>query len=199
MISQLFNKLNRRAKIISCVAIFILIIIIFEKLFLSSLYQSIKKVNSELSEKNEKLIKYYSVIGRKELYEKKLKELNVSYKSLEKQFFSSKTEDLALAELQKFVKTIAKKNGIIVSTSSIAKKSEVINEDPHLVLIHTKFEIKDVDKMRKVQSFLYDIEYEAEKHISIDNIKIKETGFGMSKGAYISITISAIAKLEVNT
>ncbi len=199
MISQLFNKLNLRAKIISCVAIFIIIAIIFDKLFLSSLYQSFKEVNSEFSEKNEKLIKYYSVIGNKGLYEKKLEELKVSYNSLEVQFFSSKTEDLALAKLQTFVKNIAKKNGIIVSTSSIAKKSEIIIEDPHLILIHTKYEIKDVNKMKKIQSFLYDIEYEAEKHISIDNIKIKETGFGMSKGAHVSITISAIAKLEVNT
>jgi len=199
MISRFFNKLNIRAKVFSCVAIFIIIAIIFDKLFLSSLYQSFKDINYKLSEKNEKLIKYYSVIGKKRLYEKKLEELKVSYNSLEEQFFSSKTEDLALAKLQTFVKNIAKKNGIIVSTSSIARKSEVVTEDPHLILIHTKFEIKDVEKMRKVQSFLYDIEYEAKKHISIDDIKIKESGFGRSKGAYVSITISAIAKIEVNT
>lgn len=178
---------------------FILVAIIFDKLLVSPLCKSIKESKEELSLKSDLLKKYNSVIGMKVFYEKKLDELKVSYNNIEEQLFSYKTEDLAQAKIQEFVKNIAKKNGIIVSRSSKRGKGRVISENPRLMLVYTNFEIKDADKIKKVQSFLYDIEYEVNKHISIEDLKIRNSGFGMSKGVSITITLSSIAKLEVDT
>lgn len=196
MIKKYLDKLSTRAKIFACVAIVILAAIIFDKLFLVPLYQSIREVNEELSLKKDLLEKYSSIISTKELYEKKWKELKVSYDSFEKQFFPCRTKDLAQAKIQGFVKNIARKNGIIISRSS-ARKGEIISESSHLMLVTANFEINDVDKIKKIQSLLYDIEYEIDKRILINDVKIRSTGFGISKGVYVSITLSAIAKLEV--
>lgn len=191
-VEQYLSKLNRRTIILSSIVMFILIVMFANKVLFSPLYSSIKKANEELSSKSDMLMKYYAVIGNEELYREKLEELMDSYNVLENKFFQFSTEDLAQAKIQEFVKNIAKKNGIVVSRSS-AKKGVTISEEPHLMLIYASFEISSVDKTEKLQSFLYDIEYEAEKHILIDDLKVRSTGFGISKGIYISITLSAIA------
>ena len=67
-------------------------------------------------------------------------------------------------KLQEIIKSVTRKNGIIVSRSS-SKQGKLITENPFLMLIHAKVEINDVDKMSKIQSFLYNIEYENEKLI----------------------------------
>lgn len=198
MIGHFLNKLNRRAKIFSLVAIFILAAILFDSFLLGPLYKSMGEINENLALKKEMLAKYNSIIGMKGLYEKKLDKIKVSYNSLEKQFFIFSTADLAQAKIQEFVKNIARKNGVIVSRSS-ARKGELIQESPYLILIHTNIEISGIDKMKKVQSFLYDIEYESDKHISINDVKIRTAGFGASNGVYVTITLSAIAKLKVKT
>ena len=194
-VGQYLSKLNRRTIILSSIVMIILIVMFANKVLFSPLYGSIKKVNEELSSKSDMLMKYHAVIGNEELYIEKLEELMDSYNVLENKFFQFSTEDLAQAKIQEFVKNIAKKNEIVVSRSS-AKKGVTINEEPHLMLIYANFEISNVDKAEKLQSFLYDLEYEAEKHILIDDLKVRGTGFGTAKGLYITITLSAIAALE---
>ncbi len=198
MIKQFLSKFNTRTIVFSGIAIIILIVIFLDKLFLSPLYHSIKKLDEELSLKNDLLVKYYSNIDMKELYKNTLDEMRVSYNSLENKFFLCKTEDLAQAQLQEFIKNVARRNGIIVSRSS-AKKGKIITEEPRLMLIHAKFETNDVDKMEKVQSFLYKIEYENEKLIFIEDLKLRSSGFEISRGVSASITLFTIAKLETKT
>ena len=97
--------------------------------------------------------------------------------------------------MQEFIKSVARKNGILVSRSS-SKKGKVITDKPSLMLIHAKVEINDVDKMAKIQSFLYNIEYENEKLIFVDELKLRSSGFDISIGVSATITLSTIAKLE---
>ena len=195
MKNQLVNKFNKRTIVFSGIAIFILMVIILDTLFLSPLFHSIRKLDDTLSMKSNLLEKYRSILGKKELYEKTLEELESSYSTLEKFFFLSKTEDLAQANLQEFIKSVARKNGILVSRSS-SKKGKVITDKPSLMLIHAKVEINDVDKMAKIQSFLYNIEYENEKLIFVDELKLRSSGFDISIGVSATITLSTIAKLE---
>ena len=194
-IGQFINNLNRRTKIFSGIAVFIFIMIILDRVFFSHLYHSTSKLDEELSLKRGLLTKYYATIGMKETYKKKLNELRTSYSSIENKLFVCRTVDLAQAKLQEFVKNVARRNGIIVSRSS-AKKGEIINEHSHLMLIYGNFEIHDIDKIKRLQSFLYNIEYKNKKLIFIDDLKIKGTGFDATKGVSISIRLFTIAKLE---
>jgi hypothetical protein len=195
-INQFINNLNKRTKIFSGIAVFIFIMIILDRLFFSHLYHSTSKLDEELALKRDLLTKYYSTIGMKGTYKKKLNELKASYSSIENKLFLCQTVDLAMGELQEFVKNVARKNGIIVSRSS-AKKGEIINEQSHLMFIYGDFEINDIDKIKRFQSFLHDIEYKNEKLIFVENLKIKGTGFDATRGISISIKLFTIAKLEV--
>jgi hypothetical protein len=134
----------------------------------------------------------------KDSYEKKLNELKDSYNSIENRLFQCKTEDLAQAKLQEFVKNVARQNGLIVSRSS-AQKGEIINDDPHLMLVYAKVEINDIDKIKKLQKFLYNVEYEKEKFIFIDDLKIRGVGFDTTKGVTTTIKLFTIAKIETKT
>ncbi len=195
MISQLLNRFNKRTIIFSSIAIVILIVIIFDRLSFSPFFHSIKNIDEELSLKKNLLIKYNTTISMKDSYEKKLNELKDSYKSIENRLFQSKTEDLAQAELQEFVKSVARQNGLIVSRSS-AQKGEIISDEPHLMLVYAKVEIDDIDRIKKLQKFLYDIEYEKKKLILVDDLKIRGIGFDTTKGVSTTIKLFTIAELE---
>jgi hypothetical protein len=127
-------------------------------------------------------------------YVMKLKELRDSYKSIENRLFQCKTEDLAQAELQEFLKSVARQNGLIVSRSS-AQKGEIISDDAHLMLVYAKVEIDDIDRIKKLQKFLYDIEYEKKKFIFIDDLKIRGIGFDTTKGVSTTIKFFTIARI----
>ncbi len=193
MMGQLLNKFNKRTIIFSCIAIVILMVIILDKLSFGSFFQS-NNMDEELSLKKDLLVKYNTVISMKDSYEKKLNELKDSYKSIENRLFQCKTEDLAQAKLQEFIKSVARQNGLIVSRSS-AQKGEIISDEPHLMLVYAKVEINDIDKIKKLQEFLYDVEYEKKKLIFIDDLKLRSSGFEISRGVSASITLFTIAKL----
>lgn len=195
MIKKETGKSNLRIYIFSIIAIIILIVVIIDKLSFNPLLNTSNDVDEELSLKNELLVKYQFLVSKKDSYQKKLDELKDSYTSFEKKLFLCKTEDLAQAKLQQFVKNIARKSGIVVSRCS-SKKGEIINSDPQLFLIHANFEIKDIDKIRKLQTFLYNIEHDKEKLILIEDLKIKSTGFGTVKGVSMSIKLFTIARLQ---
>ncbi|MCP5005523.1 MAG: hypothetical protein GY941_16530, partial [Planctomycetes bacterium] len=192
---QILSKFNKRTTIFLGIAVLILLVLVLDSLFFSPLLHSIRKLDDKLSSKSELLLKYRSNIGNKKLYQQTLDELKSSYGSLEEYFFLSKTEDLAQAKLQEYIKGVARKNGIIVSRSS-SKKGKLITERPHLMLIHAKVEINDVDKMAKIQSFLHNIEYKNEKIIFVDDLKLRSSGFDVSRGVSATITLSTIAKLN---
>ncbi len=193
MMGQLLNKFNKRTIIFSCIAMVILIVIILDRLSFGSFFQS-NNMDEELSLKKDLLVKYNTVISMKDSYEKKLNELKDSYKSIENRLFRCKTGDLAQAKLQEFIKSVARQNGLIVSRSS-AQKGEIISDKPHLMLVYAKVEINDIDKIKKLQEFLYDVEYEKKKLIFIDDLKLRSSGFEISRGVSASITLFTIAKL----
>ncbi len=194
-ISQLLNRFNKRAIILLSIAIVILIVIVLGRLSFSPFFHSIKNIDEELSLKKDLLIKYDTTISMKDSYKKKLNELKDSYKSIENRLFQCKTENLAQAKLQEFVKSVARQNGLIVSRSS-AQKGEIISDDPHLMLVYAKVEIDDIDRIKKLQTFLYDIEYEKKKLIFVDDLKIRGIGFDTTKGITTTIKLFTIAKLE---
>ena len=195
MMRQQLAKLNKRTVIFLSIAVVLLIVIIFDRLSFNPFHNASGNLNDELALKKELFIKYNTAISKKDSYEKQLNKLKDTYNSLEKKFIQSKTEDLAQAKLQDYIKSAARKSGLIISRSS-AQKVEIINDEPHLMLVYARVEINDIDKIKKLQKFLYNIEYYNEKLIFIDDLKIKSTGFTTTKGVSATIKLFAIAKLE---
>ena len=195
MMNQLLSKLNKRAIIFLCIAMVILIVVIFDRLSFSPFSHSFNNIDEELSLKKELLMKYNTAISMKDSYEKKLDELKGFYNSIENRFFQNKTEDLAQAKLREYVKNVARRSGLIVSRSS-AQKGKIISGDPQLMLVYARVEIADIDRIKKLQKFLYSIEHKKEKLVFVDDFKIRGTGFDMEKGVSATITLFAIAELD---
>jgi hypothetical protein len=198
MIGQLLNKLNKRTIILLSIAVVILFVVIFDRLSFLPFSHSLKNMDEGLSLKKDLLMKYNTAISMKDSYEKKLNELRGSYNSIENKLFQSKTEDLAQAKLQGYVKDIARRSGLIISRSS-AQKGKIISDDRHLMLVYVRVEISDIDRIKKLQKFLYNIEYDKEKFLFVDDLKIKGVGFDTTKGVSAIIKLFTLAKLEAKT
>jgi hypothetical protein len=191
----MMQQLNKRTLIFLSIAVVLLFVIVCDQLSFNPLNSSSGNLNEELALKKSLFVKYNSVISKRELYEKQLLELKDTYSSLDTKFIKSKTEDLAQAQLQDFVKGVARKSGLIISRSS-AQNVEILNDEPPLLLVYARVEIKEIDKIKKLQKFLYNIEYNNQKLIFVDDLKIKSTGFTTTKGVSAIIKLFAIAKLE---
>ena len=189
------QQLNKRTLIFLSIAVVLLFVIVCDQLSFNPLNSSSGNLNEELALKKSLFVKYNSVISKRGLYEKQLLELKDTYSSLDTKFIKSKTEDLAQAQLQDFVKGVARKSGLIISRSS-AQNVEILNDEPPLLLVYARVEIKEIDKIKKLQKFLYNIEYNNQKLIFVDDLKIKSTGFTTTKGVSAIIKLFAIAKLE---
>ena len=181
MMKQQLSNLNKRTLIFSSIAVVLLIVVICDRLSFNPFQNVSGSLNDKLALKKELFSKYNTVISKKDSYEKELVKLKDTYNSYEQKFILSKTEDLAQAKLQDYIKGVARKSGLIISRSS-AQKVEIINENPHLILVYASVEIKDIDKIKKLQKFLYNIEYNDEKLIFVDDLKVKSTGFYYYKG-----------------
>ena len=195
MMKQQLNKLNKRTLIFLSIAVVLLIVVIGDRLSLNPFQNVSGSLNDKLALKKELFSKYSTVISEKDSYEKQLIKLKDTYNSYDQKFILSKTEDLAQAKLQDYIKSVARKSGLIISRSS-AQKVEIINENPHLILVYASVEIKGIDKIKKLQKFLYNIEYNNEKLIFVDDLKVKSTGFTATKGVSATIKLLAVAKLE---
>ena len=195
MMRKQLNKLNKRTLIFLSIAVVLLILIICDRLSFNPFHNTSGNLNDELALKKELFTKYNIAISKKDAYETQLIKLKDTYNSYEKKFIQSKTEDLAQAKLQNYVKSVAGKSGLIISRST-AQKVEIINDKPHLMLVYARVEINDIDKIKKLQKFLYNIEYDSEKLVFVDDLKIKSTGFTTTKGVSATIKLSAIAEIE---
>ena len=192
---KMMQQLNKRTLIFLSIAVVLLFVIVCDQLSFNPFNSSSGNLNEELALKKSLFVKYNSVISKRGLYEKQLLELKDTYSSLDTKFIKSKTEDLAQAQLQDFVKGVARKSGLIISRSS-AQNVEILNDEPPLLLVYARVEIKEIDKIKKLQKFLYNIEYNNQKLIFVDDLKIKSTGFTTTKGVSAIIKLFAIAKLE---
>ena len=195
MMRQQLGKLNKRTVIFLSIAVVLLIVIIGDRLSFNPFYNASGNLNDELTLKKELFFKYNTLISKKDSYEKQLIKLKDTYNFYENKFILSKTEDLAQARLQDYIKSVARKSGLIISRSS-TQKVETINEEPRLILVYASVVINDIDKIKKLQKFLYNIEYNNEKLIFVDDLKIKSTGFTNTKGVSATIKLFAIAKLD---
>ena len=195
MMKQQLSKLNKRTLIFLSVAVVLLIVVIGDRLSFNPFQNVSGSLNERLALKKELFYKYNTAISKKDSYEKELTKLKDTYNSYERKFILSKTEDLAQAKLQDYIKSVARKSGLIISRSS-AQKVEIINDKPQLMLVYARVEINDIDKIKKLQKFLYNIEYDNEKLVFVDDLKIKSTGFTNTKGVSATVKLSAIAKIE---
>ncbi len=196
-IGKLPKKLSKRTIIFLSIVLVLIIVIVFDRFSYSPSRNSFGNLHDKLSVKKDLFVKYNRAISMKGSYKEQLEKLKKNYNTLESRLILCKTDDLAQAKLQDYVKKVARQSGLLVTRSS-AQKVEIINDEPHLMLVYARIEITDIDKIGKLQKFLYNIECKNEKLIFIDDLKIKSTGFGAAKGVSSSIKIFAIAKLEAS-
>ncbi|GAX59476.1 ATP-dependent protease Clp, ATPase subunit [Candidatus Scalindua japonica] len=189
------NKLSKRTVVFLSITVVLIIIIICDQLSFNPFQSKPGSLNDKIALKKELFIKYNAVISDKDLYEKQLMKLKNTYSSFETKFIRSTTEDLAQAKLQDYIKSVARKSGLMISRSS-AQKVEIINEKPHLMLVYARVQINEIDKIKRLQKFLHNIEYNNEKLVFVDDLKIKSTGFTTTKGVSATIKLFAIAMLE---
>ena len=194
-IKDFFARLKKRERALIFIALFSLISIGIYSLIASPLHSSFEGSEEQLRSKQALLKKYYRLLGSEGEYKSKLEAYNDAFTSLQKFFLNAETEELAIAELQKTVKNIATRNGLTVSRST-ATAREVLNENPPLTLISGNFELGDIDKVKKIQTFLYDIEHNNEMLFFVDDFKIRGAGFDVSRGVLISATLTAVARIE---
>jgi hypothetical protein len=192
---ELFGKFKVRERVFMVVALIVLFYVGIDRVAITPFFKSINETKERLETQEKLLRKYYSFVANKKQYENRLSELEQYYTKLQGKFLTEETEDLASAKLQEIINNLATRNGLVVSRSTALKK-EVINKKPYLIVLSISFEISDLDDSQKLQNFLYDIEYNNDKLLFIDNLRIKTLGLNVVKGATISSTLTAIASIE---
>ena len=193
-----FKKMKAREKALLVIALIVMFYLSIDKVIVTPFLKSINETKERLETQKKLLKKYYSYINNKKQYEAKINELKQYYTKMQEKFISEETEDLASAKLQEMINNIATKNGLVVSRSTASKK-EIINKQPYLIALSISIEINDINSSQKLQNFLYDIEYNSDKFLFIDNLKIKTSGLNVIKGATVSSTLTAIASIEKKT
>lgn len=79
---------------------------------------------------------------------------------------------------------------------STALKRNIINKNPYLIALSINIEISDIASTEELRNFLYDIEYDNDKTLFIDNLRIKVLGVTAVKGAVLNSTLTAVAFIE---
>jgi len=192
---ELFSKFKLRERVLLIVAIIVLMYVGIDRVVIAPFFKSINETKERLETQKQLLKKYYSFVANKKQYETRLRDLEQYYKEYQGKFLSEETEELASAKLQEMINNLATRNGLVVSRSTALKK-EIINKKPYLIELSINFEISNLDSSQKLQNFLYDIEYNNEKLLFLDNLKIKTLGLNVVKGATLSSTLTAIAAIE---
>lgn len=195
-IKDFFAGLKRRERILIFSGFSLLLAFGIYGLIASPLYYSLEDSEEQLRNKQNLLMRYYKLLGSEEAYKNKLKAYSEAFTSLQTFFFDAETEELAIAELQKTVKDIAARNGLTVSRST-ATARETLNENPRLTLISGSFTLGEIDQVKKIQAFLYDIEHNNATIFFVDEFRIRGAGFDVSRGtALISANLTAVARIE---
>ena len=189
-----FGKFKLRERLLLIIAILVLFYLSIDKIAITPFFKSIHETRDRLETQRKLLKKYHLFAINKKTYEARLSELEQYYTNLEGKFLTEETEELASAKLQEMVNNLAKKNGLVVARSTALKK-DVLYKKPYLVALSINIEINDLDGTQKLQNFLYDIEYNSDKLLFIDNLKIKTLGMDVIKGATVSSTLTAIASI----
>lgn len=189
-----FGKFKLRERLLLIIAILVLFYLSIDKIAITPFFKSIHETKDRLETQRKLLKKYHLFAINKKKYEARLSELEQYYTNLEGKFLTEETEELASAKLQEMVSNLAKKNGLVVARSTALKK-DVLNKKPYLVALSINIEINDLDGTQKLQNFLYDIEYNSDKLLFIDTLKIKTLGMDVIKGATVSSTLTAIASI----
>lgn len=192
---ELFNKFKMRERMLLITAIAVLLYISIDRVAIAPFFKSINETKERLETQKQLLEKYYSFAANKKQYETRLNDLDQYYTKFQEKFLTEETEELASAKLQEMINNLATRNGLVVSRSTALKK-EIINKKPYLIELSINFELSDLDNSQKLQKFLYDIEYNNEKLLFLDNLKIKTLGLNVVKGATVSSTLTAIVSIE---
>ncbi len=189
-----FGKFKLRERLLLIIAMGVFFYLGIDKIAITPFFKSVHETKDRLETQKKLLKKYHLFAINKKKYEARLSELEQYYTNLEGKFLTEETEELASAKLQEMVNNLAKKNGLVVARSTALKK-DVLNKKPYLVALSINIEINDLDGTQKLQNFLYDIEYNSDKLLFIDTLKIKTLGMDVIKGATVSSTLTAIASI----
>lgn len=190
----ILNRLKNREKAFIIAILIVCSILVINKFIIRPSFNSLNEVSLKYESKSLLLGKYYDFMANEKWYSENLNQLEADFKILEGKILKFDTEELASAKLQELVKNIARRNGLSISRS-IASKKRVISEEPYLAAISANFEINDVNNIKNLSAFLYDIEYNDEKLFFVNDIRVKSTGLDVISGVSISTTLAIIASI----
>lgn len=191
----ILNRLKNREKALIIAILIICSILVVNKFIIRPSFDSLNEVRLKYESKSLLLGKYYDFMANEKWYSENLDLLEADFKLLEGKILKFGTEELASAKLQELVKNIAKRNGLTISRS-IASKKRVVSEEPYLAAISANFEINDVNSIKNLSAFLYDLEYNDDKLFFVNDIKVKGIGVDVISGVSISTTLAIIASID---
>lgn len=189
------ENINRREKVLLLASILLAVVLAVYFILLAPFFTAGQSSEEQIKSKEMLLAKYKNLLSKENDIKARLRLVQKEYDSISKRLYTASTEEIANAEIQSDVKSIALRNGLSVSRSTFQRK-ELLNNDPRLVGMFVSIEIKDINSVSKLQKFLYDVRSNADRVLFLDDLQIKTKGFTAPNALSLSATLVAIANIE---
>lgn len=189
------ENINRREKVLLLASILLAVVLAVYFILLAPFFTAGQSSEEQIKSKEMLLVKYKNLLSKENDIKARLRLAQEEYDSISKKFYTASTEEIANAEIQSDVKSIALRNGLSVSRSTFQRK-ELLNNDPRLVGMFVSIEIKDINSVSKLQKFLYDVRSNADRALFLDDLQINTKGFTAPNALSLSATLVAIANIE---
>lgn len=194
-VRTLVENINRREKVLLLASILLAVVLAVYFILLAPFFTAGQSSEEQIKSKEMLLAKYKNLLSKENDIKARLRLVQKEYDSISKRLYTASTEEIANAEIQSDVKSIALRNGLSVSRSTFQRK-ELLNNDPRLVGMFVSIEIKDINSVSKLQKFLYDVRSNADRVLFLDDLQIKTKGFTAPNALSLSATLVAIANIE---
>ncbi len=189
------ENINRREKVLLLASILLAIVLAVYFILLAPFFTAGQSSKEQIKSKEMLLAKYKKLLSKENDIKAHLRLVQKEYDSISKKLYTASTEEIANAEMQSDVKSIALRNGLSVSRSTFQRK-ELLNNDPRLVGMFVSIEIKDINSVSKLQKFLYDVRSNADRALFLDDLQINTKGFTAPNALSLSATLVAIDNIE---
>ncbi len=189
------ENINRREKVLLFASILLAVVLAVYFTLLAPFFTAGQSSEEQIKSKEMLLAKYKKLLSKENDIKARLRLVQKEYDSISKKFYTASTEEIANAEIQSDVKSIALRNGLSVSRSTFQRK-ELLNNDPRLVGMFVSIEIKDINSVSKLQKLLYDARSNADRALFLDDLQINTKGFTAPNALSLSATLVAIANIE---
>ncbi len=179
IIEKFFKTLSKREKTLLDVTLFILLLLMLDRLILIPIIKKLSNLEEEIQQKEVIVRDSFIVLGSK-------KRIISEYRALKDYFIEDrKSQEEELAELLRHIETMAASTDVYINSIKAA-------DDPEDTPLYTKYEItlNCTGSIKKVAEFMYDIGYSQELvKITMLGVKVADKESDIAK---CSMTISKL-------